>query len=332
MAEDKGLLTIGEAVDGKLAPISTELLGIGRKLADARGDKLDMLLLGVNLAEAAKQAIAFGADRVYLGENPQLAEYNTDAYAAAASKAVKQLSPSIVLMGQTDVGRDLAPRLAAKLGGAASMDCTELAINPVTKELLATRPVFGGNANGVMRVKARPQIATVRVKAMAALEPNASRQGEVIKVDAGVDASAVKVKLTKKVKQESTGIKLEEAEFVVTGGRGMGSGEAFKALEELAKVLGGAVGATRAACDDGWVAATIQVGQTGKIVSPKLYIAVGVSGAMQHIAGCSGSKNIVAINKDPDANIFKVAHFGVVGDYKEALPAFIQKCKELLGK
>lgn len=332
MAEDKGLLTIGETVNGKLAPISTELLGIGRKLADARGDKLDMLLLGVNLAEAAKQAIAFGADRVYLGENPQLAEYNTDAYAAAASKAVKQLSPSIVLMGQTDVGRDLAPRLAAKLGGAASMDCTELAIDPGTKELLATRPVFGGNANGVMRVKARPQIATIRAKAMAALEPNASRQGEVIKVDASVDASAVKVKLTKKVKAESGGIKLEEAEFVVTGGRGMGSGEAFKALEELAKVLGGAVGATRAACDDGWVAATIQVGQTGKIVSPKLYIAVGVSGAMQHIAGCSGSKNIVAINKDPDANIFKVAHFGVVGDYKEALPAFIQKCKELLGK
>ncbi|MDO8491478.1 MAG: electron transfer flavoprotein subunit alpha/FixB family protein [Dehalococcoidia bacterium] len=330
MAEDKGLLTIGEVANGKLAPIAAELLGIGRKLADARGDKLDMLLLGANLAEAAKQAIAYGADRVYVAENPALAEYNPDSYAAAATKVAKQLSPSILLMGQTDMGRDLAPRLAAKLGGAVSMDCTELAIEPDTKLLLATRPVFGGNANGVMRVKARPQMATIRAKSMAALEPNASRQGEVIKVDAGVDASAVKVKVTKKVKQEALGIKLEDAEFVVTGGRGMGGAEAFKSLEELARVLGGAVGATRAACDDGWVASTIQVGQTGKIVSPKLYIAVGVSGAMQHIAGCSGSKNIVAINKDPEANIFKVAHFGVVGDYKEALPAFIQKCKELL--
>lgn len=332
MAEYKGVLIVGEVANGKIAPITAELLGIGRKLAEALGEGLNALLVGTNLGEAAKGAIACGADNVYVVDNPLVASYNTDAYTAVVTKAAGELNPSILLMGQTDMGRDLSPRVAARLGTALAMDCIDLAIDPQTRLLLQTRPVYGGNANAVMVSRGKPQMATIRSKAMPAAEPEPSRQGKVISLDAGIDSSVMKVKVVNRVKQEAEGIKLEDAEVIVTGGRGIGGADKFAVLYELAKLLGGAVGATRAAADDGWVPATIQIGQTGKIVSPKLYIAVGVSGAMQHIAGCSGSKNIVAINKDPDANIFKVAHFGVVGDYREAVPAFLEKCKELLGK
>jgi len=210
------------------------------------------------------------------------------------------------------------------------MDCLTLSVDPATKLLVSTRPVFGGNAHATMVSKAaRPQMATVRPKTLAPAERNDSRQGKVIPVEGKVDPSALKVKVVDRIKEEVEGIKLEDAEVVVAGGRGMGSAQNFGMLKELAGILGGAIGATRPACDEGWAPVTLQVGQSGKVVSPKLYIAVALSGAMSHIAGCLGSKTIVAINKDKEANIFSVAHLGIVADFKEILPALIAKLKEL---
>jgi electron transfer flavoprotein alpha subunit len=331
VADNKGVMIIGEIVEGKLAPITTELLGGGRKLADALGEDLSAVLVGSGVSDLAKDAVAFGANKVYVVDDPLLKDYQTDSYVAVMENVVKQVAPNIVLMGQTSMGRDLAPRLAFRLDTAASMDCLELSIDPDSKLLLQTRSVYGGNAMGTYVCEGtKPQVATVRSKAMDPMERDDSKSGEIVNIEAGLDASAVRTTVVEKVKEEVEGIKLEDAEVIVTGGRGMGSGEAFAELEALAKALGAAVGATRPPCDNGWVPAGMQVGLTGKIVSPTLYIAVAVSGASQHMAGCSGSKNIVAINKDPEANIFNEARFGVVGDYKKVLPAFAEKVKELL--
>ncbi len=330
MAEDNSVLIVAEVAEGRLLGITQELLGVGRKLANDLGVKLSAVLPGSGVAGLAKEVVACGADRVYVMDAPVLKDYTADAYVAAIQKLCAEAKPQIVLMGQTSVGRDLAPRLAFRLGTAASMDCVELAIDPQSKQLLQTKPVFGGNARAVFVTQSHPQIATVRVKAMAPSERDDSRQGEVVSVAADVPASAVRVKVLNRVKEEVAGIKLEDAEVVVCGGRGIGSPENFKMLEELAKMLGAAMGATRPPCDNGWVPTTLQIGLTGKIVSPNLYVAVALSGSSQHMAGCSGSKNIVAINKDPEANIFKEARFGVVGDYKQVLPALTQKLKELL--
>jgi electron transfer flavoprotein alpha subunit len=245
---------------------------------------------------------------------------------------VKQVSPSILIMGTTSMGRDLAPRLAFRLDTAVSMDCVALEIDPGSKLLLQTRPVYGGNARAVFICEdSKPQMATVRAKAMDPKERDDARKGEVSTIEAGLDPSIIRTKVIDMVKEEVAGIKLEDAEVIVTGGRGIGSSEGFQELEPLAKALGAAIGATRPPCDNGWVPASLQVGLTGKIVSPTLYIAVALSGSSQHIAGCSGAKNIIAINKDPEANIFKEARFGVVGDYKKVLPAFTKKVQELLG-
>ena len=330
MADNKGVLILGEIAEGKLAAITTEMLGGGRGLADALGEELSVALMGSSIGDLAQEAIALGADKVYVVDDPLLKDYQTDSFIAVAERVIKEASPSIVLMGQTAMGRDLAPRLAFRLNTAVSMDCVELAIDPDTKALLQTRPVYGGTARAVFTTDARPQMATVRPKAMDPLEADSSRKGEVVAVAAGIDASIIKAKLVEKVKEEVEGIKLEDAEVVVCGGRGLGGPEAFQELEALAKVMGGAVGATRPPCDNGWVPAAMQIGLTGKIVSPTLYIGIALSGSSQHMAGCSGSKNIVAINKDPEANVFKEARFGVVGDFKKILPAFTEKVKSLI--
>ncbi|MDY6907819.1 MAG: electron transfer flavoprotein subunit alpha/FixB family protein [Chloroflexota bacterium] len=330
MADNKGVLILGEIAEGKLAAITTEMLGGGRGLADALGEELSVALMGSSIGDLAQEAISLGADKVYVVDDPLLKDYQTDSFIAVAERVIKEASPSIVLMGQTAMGRDLAPRLAFRLNTAVSMDCVELAIDPDTKALLQTRPVYGGTARAVFTTDARPQMATVRPKAMDPLEADSSRKGEVVAVAAGIDASIIKAKLVEKVKEEVEGIKLEDAEVVVCGGRGLGGPEAFQELEALAKVMGGAVGATRPPCDNGWVPAAMQIGLTGKIVSPTLYIGIALSGSSQHMAGCSGSKNIVAINKDPEANVFKEARFGVVGDFKKILPAFTEKVKSLI--
>ena len=332
MAENKGVLVLCETKEGKLASISTELLGGGKKLAGDLGQELAAVLVGSGVGNLAKEAIACGADKVYVVDDPLLKDYQTDTYVPVLEKVVGQAMPQVLIMGQTSIGRDLAPRLAFRLNTAASMGCLELAIDPDSKLLLQTKPVYGGNAQAVFTTESFPQIATVRPKAMAPLAPDQSRKGEVVTVDAGLDASAIRTKVLEKVPEEVAGIKLEDAEVVVSGGRGIGSAEGFQQLEELARLLKGAVGATRPPCDNGWVPAGAQVGLTGKIVTPELYIAVALSGSSQHMSGCSSAKTIVAINKDPEANIFREARFGVVGDWKKIVPAFTEKLKELLAK
>ncbi len=331
--DTKGVLVCGEIAEGKLAPVTIELLGLGRKLANDLGEELSALLMGSKAGGLGKEAIAYGADKVYVAEDGLLDQYNSDAYTQVSADLCKKALPSIMLLGHTDVGCDLAPRLNGRLGGGLSMDCLALSIDPSTKILVSTRPVFGGNAHATMVSKsARPQMATLRPKTVPAAERNDSRQGQVVPVEGKVDPSALKVSLVERIKEEVEGVKLEDAEVVVSGGRGIGSAKNFEMVRELAKVLGGAVGATRPACDEGWAAVSLQVGQSGKVVSPKLYVAVALSGAMSHISGCLGSKAIVAINKDKEANIFNVAHFGIVADYKEVLPALTAKLKELKSK
>jgi len=330
MADNKGVLVVGDVIEGKLAAITTEILGCGRKLADALGEELAAVLLGSGVKGLAQEAIAFGADKVYVVDDPLLQNYQPDAYVAVMENVAKQANPRIVLMGQTSMGRDLAPRLAFRLGTAVSMDCVELDIDADSKLLLQTRPVYGGNAKAIFTTECLPQMATVRSKAMEPLPKSDSRTGEVVDVPAGVDASVVKAKFLEKIKEEVAGVKLEDAPVVIGGGRGIGAPEGFQQLEELARMFKGAVGATRPAVDNGWVPSTVQVGLTGKIVTPDLYIAIALSGSSQHMAGCSGSKTIVAINKDPEANIFREAQFGIVGDWKQAVPAFMEKAKELL--
>lgn len=330
MAESKGVMVHGETVEGKLSSTTAELLGCGRQLADELKEDLLCILIGDQLGEAPQKAIASGADKVYTADDPLLKEYQTDPYVAVMEKAVKDFSPRILLLGQTSIGRDLAPRLAFRLSVSLSMDCLELDIDPETKLLQGTRPVYGGNARAIFASEFLPQMVTVRQKAMSPLEPDESRKGEITPIKVELDPAEIRTKVIETVKEEVAGIKLEDADAIVTGGRGIGGPEGFKELEGLAKLLKGAVGATRTASDNGWVPDTMQIGLTGKIVTPEIYIAVALSGASQHLAGCSGSKNIIAINKDPEANIFKEARFGVVGDWKQVLPAFAEKVKELL--
>ncbi len=331
MAENKGILVYGELTDGKLAAITTELLGCGRKLADDLKEDLSCLLASDTLGETPKEAIAFGADKVYTVEDASLKQYQADCCMQVVEKLAKELSPRVILMGQTSIGRDLVPRLAFRLGVGLATDCLELSIDPETKLLMQTRPVYGGNAQAIFTSELLPQVVTVRTKAMSSIERDDSRKGEVIPTKVEIDLSKVRTKIVETIKEEVAGVKLEDAPVIVAGGRGCGGPEPFKTtLKELADVLHGAVGATRPPADNGWVSEALHIGLTGKIVAPDVYIAIAVSGASQHVAGCSGSKNIIAINKDAEANIFREAKFGVVGKYEEVVPAFTNKLKELL--
>jgi len=330
MAEYKGIAVYCEVKDDKMLPIAAEGLGIGRKLADELGQELAAVLIGSNIGNLAQQAVAHGADRAYVVDDPLLKDYQADAYIKVMEKVIGQITPQVLIMGQNDAGRDLAPRLAFRLGVTVTMDCVDLAIDPASKRLLQTKPVYGGNAQAVFTSETNPQIVTIRTKAMTALEPDASRKGEITTIAADLQASDIRTRILDRVVEEVAGIKIEDAEVVVAGGRGIGSVEGFQQLEELAKILKGAVGASRPPCDNGWVPDTIQVGLTGKIIAPELYFAIAISGSSQHMSGCSGSKTIVAINKDAEANIFRQARFGVVGDWKKVLPAFNEKVKELL--
>lgn len=328
MANESGVLVFGEAAEGGgLAAISLELLGAARRLGGQLGQPVQAAILGQGVESLAQELISGGADKVYVVDDALLAEYQSDAYAPAAVKVCQEANPSVVLLPQTTIGRDLAPRLAYRLGTAAVMDCIDLAVKE--GRVVMTRPAYGGNANADYTCKAMPQVATVRGKSQEPLPPDPSRKGEVVKVAAGIDAAIVRAKLIERRKEEAAGVRLEDAEVVVCGGRGMGSAEAFKDLEDLANIMGGAVGATRAACDLGWYPVPQQIGLTGKIVSPTLYIAVALSGASQHMAGVSGAKTIIAINKDPEANIFRFCRYGVVGDWKAVFPAFKDKVREL---
>jgi electron transfer flavoprotein alpha subunit len=327
----KSVLVLIEVQGANVSTMAGELLGAGKKLADVLGEELTAIIIGNQVASSASEVIAWGAKKVYVVDDPILQDYQTDAYVSAMEQALGQIQPQVVLMGQTEIGRDLAPRLAFRLKTSVSMDCTELAIDSQTKLLLQSRPVYGGNARAVFTFSTTPQMATIRAKSMEPMAKDPSRQGETIPLKVELKPAQVRTRLVRRVKEEVAGIKLEEARVVVAGGRGIAGAEGFQQLDALARLFKGAVGASRPPVDNNWIPSSQQVGLTGKIVTPEVYIAVGISGSSQHMAGCSGAKTIVAINKDPEANIFKEARFGVVGDWKQVLPAFVEKVKELTG-
>ncbi len=326
---DTGILVYCETAENKITSIALELLGAGSALAKKSGQYLGAVLIGSGLGNLPQEAIYYGADRVYAVDDSLLKDYLTDSYLLAMEKVIRQVKPAVILTGQTPNGRDLTPRLAFRLNTAAVMDCISLDLDPADGRLLMTKPVFGGNALSIQICEVDPQIASVRSKAMTPNVRDENRKGEIINIPAEIDPAKIRTRVLER-KVESTGVKLEDARVIITGGRGIGGPDGFKQLEELAKILKGAVGASRPACDNKWVPDSLQVGLTGKIVSPDLYIAVAVSGSSQHLSGCSGSRVIVAINKDSEANIFKVAHYGIVADWKKALPAFTARVKELV--
>ncbi len=320
-----GVLVLAEHNNGQLIGLSTELLGAARRLADQTGEKVTSVSLGSGAGDAAKSAVAYGADTALTVENPGLDQYMGDSWTAVLQAAAKEAGPSVVLIGQTTVGRDLAPRFAIRSGTSVAMDCIDLAID--NGRLVMTRPVYGGNAHAAYTSKTSPAVATVRGKSQEPLEVNPGRAGEVRALSVDLPAPRTKVIGRNEVKAE--GIRLEDAKVVVSGGRGLGSPEGFESLRQLANILGGAVGSSRAVVDLGWVPVAMQVGLTGKVVTPDLYIAVGISGASQHLAGITGVKNIVGVNKDKDADIFKVSRYGAVADWKPFMTAFIEECRRL---
>ncbi|MBS3985312.1 MAG: electron transfer flavoprotein subunit alpha [Selenomonadales bacterium] len=325
-----GVWVYMERVGDKTRSVGHELLGQGRLLADTLGQELAAVLLGENLDTLAREAIASGADKVYLVEGPEYKHYSTDAYTIACVDLINTYKPSVVLLGATTDGRDLAPRVAGRLGTGLTADCTGLSIQAETGLVEWTRPAFGGNIMAtILCPDHRPQMGSVRPKVFKRPAENYNRTGELVRVTSKVKWSDIRTKLVDVIQVTTASVNLEEAEVIVSGGRGMGRPENFALIEELAEVLGGAVGASRAAVDAGWKHALHQVGQTGKTVGPKIYIACGISGAIQHLAGMSSSDIVIAINKDADAPIFKAADYGIVGDVLDVLPVLIEELRKL---
>lgn len=326
-----GILVFGELGPDGLQSITAELLAASRALSDTSGDEVAVALLGSGADAVSQEAISLGADKVYSVQDALLEEIQVEAQVAAFQAVCSEAQPSVVLVGRTPLGRDVGPRLAFRLGVGVAQDCLEIAVDSGSGRLIATRPVYGGNALARYTFPGDgTQVVVLRPKAVEPLEADASRTGEVVTVQPGLDPSIVRARLVETVRQEAEGVRLEDAPVVVGGGRGIGGAEAFEMLEELARIMGGAVGASRAVCDAGWIDHSYQVGLTGKTITPDIYITVGISGASQHMAGCSASKNIVAINRDADANIFKASSYGVVGDWKNVLPSFIETVRELV--
>jgi len=328
-----GIMIFAEYRNGRIAPVSFELLGVARQLADQKNTTVGAVLLGSGIADKASQLIGHGADIVYLVDDPQLAQFTDDAYGNMLADIIRERKPEIVLAGATAIGRSVIPRVATMLGTGLTADCTDLAVDEQTGALLQTRPAFGGNIMAtIVCPNTRPQMATVRPNVMKASPFEETRQGEVITVvpDPARLVSRVKVLQSERTVRADQ-VNLHEADIVVAGGRGMENAEGFALLGELAELLGGAVAASRAAVDSGWIAYPHQVGQTGKTVCPKIYISCGISGAIQHLVGMQSSDTIIAINKDPNAPIFDVATYGIVGDLFEIVPKMIEKIKSEKG-
>jgi len=329
-AQGRGVWIFAEQREGKIAGVSLELLGAGRGLAEKLGTELGAVLFG-GTDHDAKELVRWGADKVFHCDEPAFQVFNDEPYAALLSKLIGEQKPEIVLTGATPIGRSFFPRVAAKLRAGLTADCTSLEIDPETKNLLQVRPAFGGNIMAtIFCPHARPQMATVRPRVMKRGTYDKARTGEIIKVTAKGIASRTKVLETVKEVSELA-INLQDANIIVAGGRGMGGEKGFQLLLDLAEVLGASVAASRAAVDEGWIPYRHQVGQTGKTVSPKLYIACGISGAVQHLVGMQSSDVIIAINKNPEAPIFNVATYGIVGDANEIVPMLIRKIKEAKG-
>jgi electron transfer flavoprotein alpha subunit len=329
----KGIGVFIEQKNGKIQSVSYELLGKAQELAKKLKCEVSGVLIGFNLEDQLDELIWRGADNVYLVQAPEIANFNDEPYTNILVELIKKHKPEILLCGATAIGRSLISRVAIKLKAGLTADCTGLDIDLEKKILLQTRPAFGGNIMAtIISPNYRPQMATVRHKVMQPMEPDKKRKGKIIKEFFSADVYASRTKLLDIVEEIETLVNISEADIIVSGGRGMGAPENFKLLEELAHVLGGAVGASRAAVDSNWMPYSHQVGQTGRTVAPKIYIACGISGQIQHLVGMQSSKIIIAINKDPEAPIFKVATYGIVGDVLQIIPALTKKFKEVLNK
>ena len=327
----KGIWVFAEVKEGNVRKITFELLSQGKKMAEKLGEELVAVLLGSGV-EGLTGRLAEYADKVYWADDPALSQYTTDAYATVLTNLLKEHQPSIFLCGATIMGKDLSPRVATRLQTGLSTDCTALSIND-SGLLVAKRPVYAGKAYiEVVCPTARPQMASVRPNVLEMLPADGAKKGEVVKVDAKIEAADLRTAVVEVVKAAGAKVDLTEANIIVSGGRGMKGPENFKVLEELAAVLNATVGASRAAVDSGWREHGDQVGQTGKVVTPNLYIACGISGAIQHLAGMGSSKIIVAINKDPDAPIFQKADYGIVEDLFKVVPVLTEEFKKLLSE
>jgi len=325
----QGVLVFSGQQAGQLTRAALEALGAGRRLASALNEELLALVVGADVERAAAQAIAAGADAVFTVANPILAEFQADLYLAAAKAAVRQVDPRLVVFTLDSAGRDLLPRLAYRLNAAAVTEVTDFQVDG--KVVKWIRPVYGGKAMAVYQQLRERALVGLRAKMHEPAVLDGSGSGRVVPVDFTVDESTAVARVVERIQATLSGVNLAEARVVVAGGRGLGGPEPFAELQKLADLLGGAVGASRAACDAGWVPPSMQVGQTGTIVAPDLYIAIGISGASQHIAGIAGARTVIAINKDPEAPIFKRANIGIVADYKTVLPTLIEQLRAVVG-
>lgn len=326
MSDD--VLVVAEIRDGAIKKVALELVGEGRRIAGELGGNLLAVALGHGMGDALAPLAHYGADKVFVADDPALANYTAEGYSNVLAGLIGELEPALVLLGATTQGKDLAPRLAARLAAGLASDCTGFAVQD--GELHITRPIYAGKASATVREAARPYMATVRPNIFAAADPDSSREApmESMSVDAGV----IRAKVVEMIKEAGERVELTEADIIVSGGRGLKEPENFALIEELAAVLGAAVGASRAAVDAGWKDHSYQVGQTGKVVTPTLYIACGISGAIQHLAGMKTSKYIFAINKDPDAPIFKMADYGIVGDLFKVVPVLTEEFKKMMAE
>lgn len=329
-ASHAGIWVFVEQREGKVRGVSYELLGEATRLAVTLGAVVSAIFIGEGIASIAEGIIHYGADEVYVVDRPDLRHFNDELYADIFAQLIEKHRPEIVLMGATTYGRSLAPRVASRLNTGLTADCTELAIDKETKALLQTRPAFGGNLMAtILCPHHRPQMATVRPRVMKALEPDYGRIGQIHKVDLP-RPETLKTRVLEVVSNLSESINLAEAEVIVAVGKGIESSHNLDLIKEFTSVLGGAMAASRPVVDAGWMDVSLQIGQTGKTVAPKLYLACGISGAVQHLVGMSSAEVIVAINKDPEAPIFEVAHYGIVGDVMEVIPALIEEIKTRL--
>ncbi|GAX89408.1 electron transfer flavoprotein subunit alpha [Effusibacillus lacus] len=328
----RGVLVYIEHREGIAKKVGWQLLGQGKRLADKLEVEVMALVIGHNVGQLAEEAITYGADRVFLVDAPELKDYRTYPYSRASMKVIHEVKPEIVLFGATATGRDLAGAIATHLPTGLTADTTELDVEPHPSRLLqASRPAFSEKMMATILCKQyRPQMATARAGVFEALPKDPSRKGEIVQIDFQIQESEIAAKVLDFIQDQSK-INLEEAEIIVAGGRGLGGPEPFKMLQELADALGGVVGASRAAVDAGWIKHEHQVGQTGYTVRPKLYFAIGISGAVQHTVGMQNSDLIIAINRDPDAPIFKVAHYGIVGDLFQIVPAITEEVRSRKG-
>lgn len=326
----KDVYVIAEQRDGKIQKVSVELVGEATKLAKDLGEKVVAVLLGSNVTDKAQELIQYGADKVVVVDDTMLEKYATEPYAKAVTAVIKEFEPEIVLYGATSIGRDLAPRVSARVHTGLTADCTKLAINEETKLLHMTRPAFGGNIMATIVCKNhRPQMATVRPGVMSALAKDETRTGEVVNFKVDFVPADMNVEIIEEVKETRKTVDITDAKVLVSGGRGIGSPEFVPVLQEAADVLGGVVSGSRPVIEAGWLSKERQVGQTGKTVRPNLYLACGISGAIQHVAGMESSEVVISINKDDNAAIFSVSDLGVVGDVKVILPKLIEAIKKV---